>query len=287
MPDKGMSVLMEMKNKVGGSGRCRREKRMDHLKALVLFLTLWLCGQGFAGKLDNFEQDVTQKDSSDNGGHPDSKGSSDGDEGPFESFFGEIGGDIMTNIAMGIVEGGVYSWERVTAPKGGKVVRRKPSEPLIPFFRLDTSYQVCRGDIEAPSARVQAGFGPAAIEYELIHFKEDRTGDRMDLSRVCGLYRMSFEKTVEIDMGVGGLTLEGDSRRTAMVFTLPILIYPKERWGVEFRPAWADFEGSTLEDYDLGVFLNWKAGSLKAGYRWLISNHEDLSGPYIGMAFRY
>jgi hypothetical protein len=158
---------------------------------------------------------------------------------------------------------------------------------VIPFIRLDTGYQVSSGDVEAPSARVQGGFGPAAIEYELIRFKEGKTGDRLDFRRICGLYRMSFGRNVEIDLGLGSLTLEGAAKTTEMVYTIPILIYPTDRWGVEFRPAWAHFEGSTLEDYDLGVYLNWKGGSLKAGYRWLMSDNQDLSGPYVGLVLRY
>jgi hypothetical protein len=158
---------------------------------------------------------------------------------------------------------------------------------VIPFIRLDTGYQVSSRDVEAPSARVQGGFGPAAIEYELIRFKEGKTGDRLDFRRICGLYRMSFGRNVEIDLGLGSLTLEGAAKTTEMVYTIPILIYPTDRWGVEFRPAWAHFEGSTLEDYDLGVYLNWKGGSLKAGYRWLMSDNQDLSGPYVGLVLRY
>jgi hypothetical protein len=263
----------------------------------MVLLAMLLCGPGFGGTLKDFEQDVTQKDpskeppkpSNKDRGHHDGKGSYSGSDkdGPLGEGLDELCGNIWIIVPMAIVAGGVHSWDRVTAPIGGEVDRRRPNEPVIPFIRMDTSYLVSSGGVEAPSARVQAGFGPAAIEYELIRFKEDKTGDRLDIRRVYGLYRMSFGRNVEIDLGIGSLTLEGAAKTTEMVYTVPILIYPTDRWGVEFRPAWAQFEGSTLKDYDLGVFLNWKGGSLKAGYRWLMTDNQDLSGPYIGMAFRY
>ena len=256
----------------------------------VMLLAIILREPVYGGELRDFEKDVTNKDSSKESPRPSDKDRDDHTGSNYgsgeEGIWGSLYGNVVAVIPLAIIGGGVHSWQRV-APGGDKEVEpRRPNEPLIPFVRGDTSYLAMNGDIKALNGRVEAGYGPFAIEYDLLNF-EEKTGDELEVRRFCGLYRMSFGKQVEVDLGIGSMTLEGAGKTSEVVYTTPVLIYPTDRWGIEFRPAWAQFEGSTLEDYDLGVFLNWKGASLKAGYRWLRSDNEDLRGPYLGLVFRY
>jgi hypothetical protein len=61
-----------------------------------------------------------------------------------------------------------------------------------------------------------------------------------------------------------------------------LLVHPHPNFGVEFRPAWSD----RVSDYDLGVLITWRYASLKTGYRWVLTPHESLNGPYVGLSFR-
>jgi len=262
-----------------------------HRGAAVVLLALVPCGRMDAGVLRDFENDVTKKDASEESSRPhDRDGDHRGethDRSDWDGLWGGLTDNIVTVVPWIVVGGGIYSWERVTAVDTNDVNPRRPNEPLIPFFRAEVSALAVSGDIEARTGRVEAGYGPVAVEVDLLSFEEGATGDELEIRRICGLYRMSFGRQIEVDLGIGSLTLEGENKTSELAYTVPVLVYPADWWGIEFRPAWAEFEGSTLEDYDLGLFLNWKGISFKAGYRWLQSDHEDLSGPYLGLAYRY
>jgi hypothetical protein len=254
------------------------------------------CAQAYAGPLRDFERDVTHDGSS--------KGSSsssdhDRDHGPDPQYYAapdQCGAsDPWCDQWLGIIPailigGGACSWLRVHPQADvntAEIEPRKPGEPVIPFLRLDGAYVGVDQTIDALDGRVQVGYGPAAVDYGLTRFKEDPSGDRLDLQKICGLYRMSFGSHVEVDLGMGGVTLKGAARTSEVVYTVPVLVYPADWWGVEFRPAWARFEGATLQDYDLGLYLNWKGASLKVGYRWLLGRAQELSGAYVGVVYRY
>jgi hypothetical protein len=51
---------------------------------------------------------------------------------------------------------------------------------------------------------------------------------------------------------------------------------------LEYRPAWAD----GVNDYDVALLYTKGAVSFKGGYRWVISPHDSLNGPYLGMSWR-
>jgi len=254
-----------------------RERTGRALAMLIVALAAW--AQVSGGELRDLERDVTQEDHS---GPAHGHGDRDHDEwdyfGPSGASYWDGSSDnwvLIVPIAM--IAGGVHSWQSVAHTVGTDVEPRRPNEPLIPFFRGDVSYLPMSGDIDAWDARVEAGYGPFAVEYDLLSLEED-TGDELEVRRVCALYRMSFGKRVEVDLGIGSMTLEGADRHSEMAFTTPVLVWPTDRWGIEFRPAWARFEGSTLQDYDLGFFVNWRGVGLKAGYRWLRSDNEDIRG---------
>jgi hypothetical protein len=258
--------------------------------AAAICVVLWACLRAGAGPLRDFENDLTGSDSSKHSSHHDSDSDRSAASDSEPAWLGAGGGgDWLGVIPAIIIGGGAYSWQRVCPgdANAAEVERRRPNEPVIPFLRLEGAYEIAEDDIDAFDTRVQAGFGPFAMEYGLTRFKEDASGDRLDFERICGLYRMSFGRCLEIDLGIGQLGLEGAGTTRETIYTTPILIYPKDWWGVEFRPAWAKFSGATLQDYDLGLCLNWRGAGLKVGYRWMLGDLKELSGAYIGAVYRY
>jgi hypothetical protein len=116
-----------------------------------------------------------------------------------------------------------------------------------------------------------------------MEYHESVPSDTMIIRELFGLYRMSFGSDFELDFGGGNLQLNGDRSTRRAAVTLPVLIHPSSTaWGLEYRPAWAD----GVNDYDVALLYTKGAVSFKGGYRWVISPHDSLNGPYLGMSWR-
>ncbi|MBE9503467.1 MAG: hypothetical protein IME96_04770 [Proteobacteria bacterium] len=133
-------------------------------------------------------------------------------------------------------------------------------------------------DVNAHDSRLEVGYGPLAIHYNKTRYEEENPSDELDVKRVYGLYHMSLGSQVEVDLGLGKLTMNGNSHNSRRSFTMPILIHASEYIGFELRPAWA----SNIEDYDASALFSWRYLSLKLGYRWLDRPNESLKSPYAG-----
>lgn len=247
--------------------------------ALPFTVALWFLAAsllaGPQGKLDAFESDVVGQgeDRSPDHSHDTSSGLAD----VFSDSMGEL-------IRLTVAYGGVCSWERVSggARMDGEVAPRLPGDALLPFARVDLSAQAVESDIEAEDLRVEGGYGPFGVHGDMTRFRESSPEDDLELTRILALYRMSYGSRVEVDVGLGTLTLDGGSTTTRLACSLPFLICPNARWAVEFRPMWSD----RVSDYDLAVLWTRSYVALKAGYRWLDSPGESLDGPYAGLSFR-
>jgi hypothetical protein len=138
-------------------------------------------------------------------------------------------------------------------------------------------------DINAVDTRFEAGYGPFAASVDRIVFDEDDSGKELTLTRWHGLFRMSFDAGLEVDMGFGALAIDGKNQSDRFSFTLPIRYHPAGGCGIEFRPAWSD----QVSEYDLALLAGFKYVSLKAGYRWLRTPGEALDGPYAGLSISF
>jgi hypothetical protein len=156
-------------------------------------------------------------------------------------------------------------------------------EALIPFARFDLSYQDVESDVDAWDYRLEGGYGPVGLQCNLTHYSEETPEDDLDMLRFYGMYRMSFGTIVEVDLGLGALTIDGNGRDTRFSLTVPVRIYPTDWLGIEIRPAWAD----NVTDCDIALLLTAPYVSLKAGYRWVSSPTESLNGPYAGLAVHF
>jgi len=251
-------------------------------------LLLYSCSL-FAGTLDDFEksalQDKPEKSRQNTSHRKDCDG---GYSSHTDSCIVDIFGYLLVDIAgAGIVVGGATSWERTANSLdysvASEVPARKLGDVLLPFTRLDFAYQDIGHGVEAYDYRAEWGYGPAAIQFNQTRYSEGSPRDNLDLTRIYGLYRMSFGSTVEIDMGFGGLTMHGNDLDSRFSFTLPILFHPNEFVGIELRPAWAD----NIADYDIALLLSQHFSSLKIGYRWVNSPAISLHGPYAGLSAHF
>lgn len=203
---------------------------------------------------------------------------------PFYAF-----GDMFF---YGMAYGGVSSWARVNRmpiyPDDGEYaegltpVSREAGEAVIPFVRLDVTYQAVRSEVDALDYSIDGGYGPVGLRFNRVHFRERHPDDTMDLTQVYGLYRMSLGRSFEVDLGLGGFSVRGEDN-DRFAFTMPVLYHPSKHFGFEFRPAWA----GNISEYDAGVLLGARFVSLKCGYRWLSGPSLTLSGPYAGLSLRF
>jgi len=191
---------------------------------------------------------------------------------------------VTSIVILGL--GGANSWIRMTNPEQCKVMgitMRKNGDPTLPILRIETNYRIVRKDIQAIDLRSECGFGPLAVQYNCTRYKEQNPADALNISQAYGLYRMSFSSECEVDLGVGNMVLDGYKHTVEGSLTTPILYHPlKSHLGIEFRPAWSNL----IQDYDLAALYTLHNISVKAGYRAVLSPHDSLSGPYVGLVCR-
>jgi hypothetical protein len=200
-----------------------------------------------------------------------------------------------------LILGGEYSWLRVapdTPP--GMVKPREPGEALLVKARLDLSQQRVSNAVDALDGRIEAGYGPWAVQGRLTRYREDEPGgvrDRLEVRQAHFLYRIAAGDYAELGVGYGRLQIVdarrplGEGARTGDSATLPLLIHPSPYWGLEYRPTWAKVDGKTVRDQEIALSLGLPYLSLRVGYRRFESGvgqgGERLSGPFIGFSLRY
>ncbi len=274
-----------------------RTLEITGLFAVSLFLAPRTSSPAQAQVLDDFEQDATQQRDSASATPREGRRRSSGDTFYHHAHHDagseeNLASALLLGLGTGFVAGGINSWCRINPPtdtgsEEDGSARRPPGDPLIPFVRLDGSYQYLDSDMDAWDYRIQGGYGPIALEYGNARYREKAPEDYMNVRRAAVLYRMSASHLLEIDIGLGAVELDGNSKHRAFCFSLPVLFYPKEYLGVEFRPYWARFNGSRFNEYDVAACVTLYGLGLKAGYRWLVTPDSSLHGPYTGLVFRF
>ena len=254
-------------------------------RAGILWLMAILASSGFViapawadGTLEAFEADVTDDPA-------DEARTSDEEDDDVNAWVAAFWGEVFREwVELTFVYGGLGSWYRIVAPPEPRfeIAPRRRGEPLIPLARVDLSYQAVEADVQAIHLQTELGYGPLGVHVDATRYREREPDDTLTLIRSLALYRMSLGGRVELDLGLGALTLPGDTTTTRALGSLPLRIHPSQHWGLELRPSWAE----RVNDYDLALMLNRDFASLKLGYRWTHSPSESLDGPYVGLSFR-
>lgn len=253
---------------------------------ITLLVGISTIGHAEKSRLSDFESDVRTPQKH----HAPSKNKCDSlheshRESHANSCISDLLGELLfKTVGFTLLYGGLESWSRVSDYEASSRApeARHLGQPLIPFARLDLSYQYVESDIDALDLRTEAGYGPFGIHVNATRYQEHDPNNELDMIRVAGLYRMSFGPYVETQLGFGSLAIDGQHSTSRFLFTTPVLVHPHENWGIEFRPTWSE----NIQDYDLALMMTFKHTSLKLGYRWLISPNQNLDGPYAGISMR-
>jgi len=183
--------------------------------------------------------------------------------------------------------GGIQSWERIqppATPVDGTPPVRSRGEPLIPFLRLDVTYQDVKSDVQAVDGRAETGYGPLGVQARWTHYTEDVPQTDLDFTQIHGLYRMSFGRYGEIDLGMGAGILGGDEKHSGFSLALPMTVQPIPQLGFAFRPSWTSIENNSITDYDVHLSAGLPYVTVETGYRWLSAGGASLDGPFLGGA---
>ncbi|MGD8594955.1 MAG: hypothetical protein PVF82_19160 [Gammaproteobacteria bacterium] len=272
---------------------------------ILIFPLVALADTG--SKLEHFEKDATSPRPSDESDDPPPQqdqhqsgsnfSTENSDETQTQSNFGDdLALALIQAIPLAMVAGGRYSWERVSvsaADDGAngrdrkKITPKAPGEGVVPYIRLDASYNHVDDRIHASDYRAEVGYGPFGFEYRQVLYGETNPEATLELEQYHALYRMSFGDRVEIDLGYGRLDLIGMARHSGSSWTLPILIHPSPHFGIEYRPSWAKINGNSISNQELAISVGAQFWAFRGGYHWLESHEERLSGPFIGLSLRF
>jgi hypothetical protein len=161
---------------------------------------------------------------------------------------------------------------------------RAPGELQIPMVGIDLRYQDVDGDVTALDGRVEAGYGPLGVAFRFTHYEEESPPDELDITQWHGLYRMSFTKYIEVDLGLGSMILRGNARHSGFSGTLPVRIWFGAPVALVFRPTWSDVGGQEINDYDVALLYTRQYFSVCAGYRWFEAGDSALNGAFVGVS---
>lgn len=196
----------------------------------------------------------------------------------------------MTLLLTGLAEGSRLSLARTQGPEAASlagVAPRAAGDADLPTVRLDLSRQWLQEDVTAFDARLEAGYGPLALQGRHTRFREDTPPDTLSMSYLHGVIRVAPASAFEFSLGLGAGRLSGSTSQSGVSTTLAATLRPWSSLELRFAPAWTALEHRTLGDYD--VSLGWmpKHVGVRVGYRWLKAGTETLRGPYAGVSFYY
>jgi len=271
------------------------------VKQMKTLLKLLMCGLfslsisllARAGTLDAFERSADADNTHPAAGTPTRHGdANDGtsfgacrnDEHGEDDGFGAC---LAEGAVMALAYGGVNSLALVYPPQDSDFQRRENGDAVIPFMAFDTSYQRVAGDVSAMDYRGELGAAFIGFQARTTLYDENSSGDDLKITQLHGLYRMSFGKQVEVDLGFGSLTIRGEQKETGFSMTTPVLIHPNDHLGIEWRPVWSTIKENRITDNDLSVTTGWRYVSFRIGYRWVTSDTVSLNGPQAGLSLRW
>ncbi len=165
----------------------------------------------------------------------------------------------------------------------------------LPYLRFDYRRQYLDSDLGANDFLLEVGYQYAALYARFTRYEDRAAKQELDIEQYYGLFRLGgsdeffFSGYFQIGLGAGGYIIKGDQEQSGAALTVPILVYPSEYFGIEFRPAWASINEKVVSDYDISVSAGQRFLQLRTGYRWLWVQGEGhwLNGPYAGVSLSF
>lgn len=206
------------------------------------------------------------------------------------SLAADITEGVLKVAYYAVTTPGIDSWERVQASVNTldtpDATPRELGDGVIPFVRFGAYYSRVDSNIHAYSEREELGYGPFAFQVRALHYRESDPPASLDIKQQHWLYRMSLGDSVELDLGLGGYEISGESTNSGGVPPSISLIYPNEHLGIELRPSWATVNGNEISDHELDITYSERYWSAHAGYHWLETSDSSLNGPFVGVSLR-
>jgi len=284
-------------------------------RIITMLLCFSLLGSGLAGPLADFEAAVDKPVSH----------SADTEEKPYysaERDSASSGSDatflvrLIAGLGYGAYRGVkwlVYDWwahpddtdlgagdaaytEEEWADEGPDELSHKMGTPGAPYLRFDYHWQYLDSDVDAHDFLLEAGYKYAALYARMTKYEDRAARESLDIGQYYGMLRVGgsdpfyFPGAFQVGAGVGGYVIEGPSlRQSGPALTIPLMLYPSDWFGVEFRPAWAVISEKVISDYDVSCSVGRRFTHLRLGYRWLWVQHEGhwLNGPYAGVSINF
>ena len=242
----------------------------------ILLAVTTVCGSTLGGSLDRFEADTTRNREQ---RPPPASASRDRDTSLFGELFAPLFEAPFMAIGWLVQEGGGEAFDLAETRDAG--------DPILPQARLDLMYQDVAPDIHALSYSMELGYGALGADFRHTHYRENEPNDTLDVYRFHGLARMCAAESLEIDVALGAVIIEGNKSNSGLSFGFPMRYWYTECAGVELQPFWGNIHGTLTSDCELSALVRFKNTSLRLGYRWMESPEQSLDGPCIGLSFRY
>jgi len=160
-------------------------------------------------------------------------------------------------------------------------------EFIIPFVQLDITQGELESEIDAKNFRIELGYGPFAVMHKQLSLREESTEDTLKAKQTLFLLRMSVSEQIQFHLGAGEYTLEGNTEDAETAYTAGANLHFRNGFGIEYRPVWVNGGALELEEHELSLLYGKRFWAGKIGYRWLISEHESLAGPFAGMSIAF
>ena len=165
----------------------------------------------------------------------------------------------------------------------------------VPYVRFDYRRQYLDSDLDANDYLLEAGYRYAAFYGRFTRYEDRAANETLNIEQYYGMLRYGgsddffFPGSFQIGAGIGGYVIKGDREQSGAALTFPVMLYPSDRFGIEFRPAWASINDKMISDYDISVSAGQRFIQLRAGYRWLWVQDEGhwLNGPYAGVSLSF
>ncbi len=163
-----------------------------------------------------------------------------------------------------------------------------------PYLRFDYRWQYLDHDLDAQDFLLEAGYKYAAL-YGRVTQYEGEANENLDIEQYYAMARFGgsdeflFPGSFQLGAGLGWFSITGDQTQEGLALTLPVMLYPNDWVGFEFRPAWATINDKSVSDYDLSMSLGREFTHLRLGYRWFWIQHEGhwFNGPYAGISMSF
>jgi len=280
---------------------------------VVVMLCIAVPGTSLAGQLSDFEEAVAKPVP-----HSRDGGKIYCDDDEDSNFVADVIGGVIVGLGYGLYRGVrwlVYDWwaepdsELILQARSTNDVDRaentftdeelggfehEAGTPGLPYLRFDYRWQYLDSDLEANDFLLEAGYKYMAFYGRLTQY-EGTADENLDIGQYYGMVRYGgtdefyFPGSFQVAAGIGGYSIHGEQSQSGPALTIPVMVYPTDWFGFEFRPAWASINQKTVSDYDVSVNVGHKYTRLCLGYRWLWVQHEGswLEGAYAGVSLSF